>query len=384
MKRIVLALLLLSMLCGVACAEESYVRIAISGTKVNLRPQPRASGRVVAQMQEGDTFIAEKHPIVCEADDSEWYRIVLAVGPDSDRISVLSEWDSRFGQNVAFVNAGFVKAMPLKEGDAEKIAATPVGTGYSFFIDPGWGEFLVVTEDNFRFFSYHCTIEGDTSLYDKNFINEEDAKAIGRYKSDELVWLLGRDSDGIVYMVMDPAFKRLPGWVSVDDLRMEDLRTDAEPGPDITAFNAFCARDVGANIGEIAAKWGDFKVKRSAFLFADTEYVVFSTMEAPDMQVSFYEYLPDPDGGYSTPPLAIPYFRSLFTRRKGASVGGICIGVDWCNREWVGNLLGEPDTMDEDALGEFWVWYSEFSDVRIRFDDAGLVGSLSLETREAN
>ena len=108
-------------------ADEDYVRIAINGTNVNLRPQPIAEGRVTAQMSTGDVFIAEKAIIFNKNGNSKWYKIVLALDATKGKISMLSEWDSRFGENVAFVNADYATASPLEKGDMEKIKATSLG-----------------------------------------------------------------------------------------------------------------------------------------------------------------------------------------------------------------------------------------------------------------
>jgi len=114
-------------LTGAASSEDSYVRLAIKGTNVNLRPQPLGKGRVVAQMNTGDVFIAEKRQALNSYDNSKWYRIVLAVSAKTGKIGLLSEWDSRFKANAAFVHADFATVSSLAEGDMEKISATPVG-----------------------------------------------------------------------------------------------------------------------------------------------------------------------------------------------------------------------------------------------------------------
>ena len=112
---------------GAAWAEGEYVRLAIKGTNVNLRPQPLAAGRVIAKMNTGDIFIAEKVPLLNDYDNSKWFKIVLAVDAATGKISLLSEWDSRFKANAAFVHADYAAASPLAKGDMEKISATPEG-----------------------------------------------------------------------------------------------------------------------------------------------------------------------------------------------------------------------------------------------------------------
>ena len=125
MKKITILLLCMFILATrgaeAATSETGYVRLAIKGTNVNLRPQPRAAGSVVAQMNTGDVFIAEKNPVINDGDGSQWYKIVLAADAGSNKISALSERDSRFNNDAAFVRADFTTISPLKEGDTERI-----------------------------------------------------------------------------------------------------------------------------------------------------------------------------------------------------------------------------------------------------------------------
>ena len=104
-------------------AADDYVRLTVKGNKVNLRPQPQAVGRVIAQVNEGDVVIAENRLIVNESDQSKWYEIVLAVDAKTNRITALSKWDSRFKANSAFVHSDFVTMSPLAEGDIDSITA---------------------------------------------------------------------------------------------------------------------------------------------------------------------------------------------------------------------------------------------------------------------
>lgn len=361
-------------------AEDGYVRLAVKGTHVNLRPQPRSSGSVVAQMNAGDMFIAEKYPIVCDDDASEWYRIVLAVDAKTNGISILSEWDSRFRLNVAFVRADFTSLSPLEKGDMEKILATPVGVGYSFDTDPHGSEFPTLIADNFRFFAYYCSLADHTDIYDAN-PHDGGAKVTGRYKGGDTVRLLGRNSDGDAYAVMDPFFKRLPGFVEASAVDKEYYHEGQKL--DFNAFSAFCQRYVGANIGEIVRKWGHFKVERKVVdNFGDGNYVIFSSLTAPDMQISFYEWLPEADGSPQQL-LSIALLNGFDIARKGAGIGGIYIGVDWCGKEWVKKLLGAPDATDRDARGEYWGWHSEFNDVKVHFE-GGVVSSVALDARPAD
>ena len=368
MKRFFLALVVLSAFCGAALAEDGYVRLAIKGTNVNLRPEPRPAGQVVAQMSTGDVFIAEKWPIVLTDDDSVWYKIVLALDAKTDEISILSEWNSRFVNNVAYVRADFATVSPLARGDMEKISATPVGIGYSFEIDPSWGEFKLITENNFRFFAAHgYSILEDTDIYNENFMNDEDAKVIGRYKSGDNVRLLGTNSDETIYKVMDPTFKRLPGYI--DAGMVNQNRSPDDEYFKFYAHKSFCELYIGANIGEIVRKWGAAEIERKMVdVFDQGDYELLTQINAPGMSAYITEL-----------PGTLVYVMNFETSRQGAGVGGIYIGVDWCGKDWVRKLLGEPHEVFESS----WLWTSEFQSVWIHFENE-LVKSISLEHRWAD
>jgi len=360
-----LAILIFS---AAAFAEDCYVRLAIKGTNVNLRPGPRVAGSVVAQTNTGVVFIAEKWPIVLTDDDSLWYKIVLAADAKTDEISMLSEWNSRFLNNVAYVRADFAAVSPLARGDMEKIMATPVGIGYSFDIDPHSGEFELITENNFRFFAaYECSILGDTDIYDENFINDEDAKVIGRYKSGDRVRLLGTNSDETIYKVMDPTFKRLPGYIDAD--MVDQNRSPVDEYFNFSAHKSFCELYIGANIGEIVRKWGATEIERKMVdVFDQGDYELLTSINTPGMSAYITEL-----------PGTLVYVMNFTTDRQGAGVGGIYVGIDWCDKDWVRKLLGEPHEIYDNS----WLWTSEFQSVWIHFEN-GLVKSIDLEHRWAD
>ena len=106
-----------------ALADDDYVRLAIKGTNVNLWPQPRAAGSVIAQTNTGYVFFAEKRPITDDNNGSLWYKIVLPA-VDYGNLKTLHEWDSRFTANAAYVSANYVMISPLERGDLERILAT--------------------------------------------------------------------------------------------------------------------------------------------------------------------------------------------------------------------------------------------------------------------
>ena len=142
MKRIFLLGALLALLCagcvtqsGTVASQavpEGYVRLAITGTDVNLRPLPQAGGSVVAQANTGDMFIAEQWPIKNTADESEWYRIVFAVKGDGS-IVPLSSVNKRFKVDFfPFVSAKFAAISPVTPQEDIAIREIPYRKGFSY------------------------------------------------------------------------------------------------------------------------------------------------------------------------------------------------------------------------------------------------------------
>jgi len=366
-------------MAGAAFAEDGYARLAINGTNVNLRPQPRAAGRVIAQMNTGDVFFAEKWAITCESDGSQWYKIVLPA-PNSGRINPLSDWDSRFKANVAFVNANFATVSPLKNGDMERILETPAGQGYSLRALPGTGEFDAMVEAGFIPFSPTCSIIKRTDIFGGNPFNT-DAPVIGRHEQGANVRIIGMESEGEYYVVTEVNFRKPAGFVKADDISVKRYKPESGGESfDWFGFHASCVLSVGANLPEIVRKWGEANIERKAFEQYD-EYLIYTSVEQSDFQANFYEWLPSLDG---TPSdfSAIRYLQTFSTNRKGALIGGIHIGYD--DRNSIRKLLGEPDSKDEDEEGEFWNWRAEFSDLYIYFDGNGRVSSMSTQARDAN
>jgi hypothetical protein len=297
-KQVIYASTLLLLLCGATFADDGFVRLAIKGTKVNLRPQPRTAGRVIAQINNREAFFAEKWPITCDEDGSQWYKIVLPV-PNSGKIKQRRDWDSRFIANVAYVSANLATITPLKKGDMESILKTPF------------------------------------------------------YLSDD----------------------------KVDDISVEHyMLDDVEEKFDWMNFHTSCVKSVGANLPEIVHKWGEAKIERNAYEFVG-EYVLYTTVEQPDFQVTFYEALPEANGTMKKA-LTIQYLQTFFTKRKGALIGGLHIGHD--DKNSVRILLGDADTKGDDEAGEYWNWHSEFNDLYVHFDVNGLVLSMTIEARAAN
>jgi hypothetical protein len=169
---------------------------------------------------------------------------------------------------------------------------------------------------------------------------------------------------------MDPTFKRPPGYIDAGVVKQKSLPDEPriEKSLDFSAFKCFCELWIGANIGEIARKWGATEIERSMFdVFDDGNYSLYTTIKAPGFEAYVGEHKDE-----------MIYINNFTIERPGACIGGITIGADWCNKDWVRKLLGQPD--DED--GDYWSWDSEFQSVSIMFEN-GLVKSFISQHRWA-
>jgi hypothetical protein len=360
-KTFILVLLLLSIVYA-ASAEDGYMRLTMKRGNVNLRLEPRYAGEILAQAKEGDVFIAEKWPIVCNGDKSEWYRIVLAIDASANKFSTLPEWEPRIETNIAYItNAGFIAVSPLAEDDMEKIMATQLGDWPALDTDPLTGKFSATADEGFRLFSAKRTILKDTDVYDRDFINRNGSKAAGHFKAGNEVHLIGTNSDETIYLVHGPNFNPLFGWIAADSV--EKIGTNHDP-IDFYDFIMLYRIFIGTDIGDIVRKWGDFEVERYAEEWIYGEFFTFAHLEAQDMAIEFFQY--PSSSGYT--------LQEFTTERKGAGFGGIYIGVDWCDKNWVKALLGEPHEIDDNI----WHWSDEYNYLLVGFDENGLVSSIEI------
>ena len=390
MKRFLLALVVLLVFCGAAFAEAGYVRLAINGTNVNLRPQPRAGGSVVAQMNTGDVFFAEKWPITCLEDDSQWYKIVLPA-PERWTIKPLCDWDKRFKANVAFVNANFATISPLricKNGcteecgcDLNRIKRTPVGQYQGYLVhtqDPIYS-ISTMKEAGFLPFSPNGSVKNGTDIY--YYLPSMGSDVIGRYEQGADVRIIGvrPEEPTPYYIVADPYFRKPVGFVAADDISIEPYKPeDGEKNFDWQGLHTSLVISVGGSLPEIVRRWGGGQVERYSYADLGGVYLIHNIVGEQDSNVKYYEWLPEPDGTIESP--AILRFESFSTNRKGVFVCGIHLGHD--NKDSIQKLMGEPDEKGKDDQGEYWNWRNANDLFYVYFDAGGIVTSVSLQEQQ--
>ena len=118
-RSIVICTLAILILTALGAASGAYVRLSVTGTYVNIRAEANTRGKILAQANPGDTFIAEDEPTVNSADGSSWYRIVMSAGSENVPLKA----DARFGVAAAYISANFVNVNKLNEDEDKAIAS---------------------------------------------------------------------------------------------------------------------------------------------------------------------------------------------------------------------------------------------------------------------
>jgi hypothetical protein len=108
------------LLMATAAAAAEFVRLSVTGTNVNLRPQPRAGGAALGRASPKDEFIAEKTTFTA-SDGSQWYKILFTLDPSGNFRSAAS--DSRFKGSPPYISAQFVSAAPLSSDDEKRVTS---------------------------------------------------------------------------------------------------------------------------------------------------------------------------------------------------------------------------------------------------------------------
>jgi hypothetical protein len=105
-------------------ASVDFIRVHVTGTNVNLRDQPSMKGHVLRQVSDSDdnnAFIAASQPIQDKSDGSTWYKLFFAVEPFDGSFVRFDKSTYLTNSQIPYINARFVKKVPLTEYDQEEI-----------------------------------------------------------------------------------------------------------------------------------------------------------------------------------------------------------------------------------------------------------------------
>ena len=387
MRKIAILFCAVLILCAplAAFAEDGYVRVSIKGTNVNLRPKPQAKGAVIARMNTGDVFIAEKWPVTAVEDGSKWYKIVLRPDPKSGVIVTFLDAFSYYDEDRegtvspanAYVSVQFTEESPLAAGDMEGIMETPAGEGFSALDTSPENQRRMALGNGGVFYAGGLFPEG-SNRKEYAAYREPSAKS-GQKKYPLTEKNVNR---GELYVVD----KSTPGWFQIitDSTPVSSGWIQAKPEfSQIEDFSLgqFMALCLGANVPEIVRKWGPGKiVSRDNSVLGESWWhsVENNTkMSFDGLEVSFTD---------------ARNFEFTLTRR-GAGMGGIFIGEKWCDKEYLKRVFAhfssekiQADKRQDGA--EQWSlnlgrdgWFYNYE---IVFGADGLVSELHFDCRDAN
>ena len=369
MKRLVPIAVFLLALCGVVHAEDGYVRLTIKGENVNLRPEPQAGGAIVAKVNAGNVFIAEKWPIT-DKSGSDWYRMVFRLDAKSGGIvpfwGVFSYYDAELEANVsprvAFVSARFVDATPLASGDMKQIMETPEGEGFSgldispknqrrMALDKG-GVYCVsdLFPEGSKIKEYAVYRASSTKTGQKKYPITEENEYLGT------MFVTDKSTPGLLQIIGSNS-RYSSGWIKANPKVWQN---------EGFSLAEFMSLSLGANVPEIMRKWGPGKiVSRSINL---------TKMSFDGMEIAFND-----DRNFK------------FTlSRKGTGLGGIFIGESWCDKDYLKRMFAHvsPEQIQVGKQGgaEQWTlnlgrdgWIYSYE---ILFGADGLVKELRFECQD--
>lgn len=352
--------------------EDSLVVLSVTEDKVRMRSGPHVDSETVGRFDSGTILIAEKWPV--KSRDMEWYRILCLADKDSGNVSdVLHVFPNLFHH--PYVNTAFVQPYSgtlAVRGILEQIAITPYGEGYSGVDVSPEGQRKMAEQSPPQFVSL---LPRKTPVYSQ----PSATSAIKGYyieKNNEWFYnLVAVDSQPGWLLVVDLEAHGPSGWMREDDLAQYgqgDRSYHFEVGEQISL-------NLGANIGEIMRRWGPGKILER---FTEEEWDEESLGRNSLAELAF-EGLTVSYNNYRN--------YSFTLTRSRAGMGGIFVGVDWCDKAYIEHVFGKIQSKDvftdedgaevwrlSEGLGSGW----EF-EIALTFDAKGLVSKFTFACRDA-
>lgn len=332
--------LLLAMPCAAQVApsmeDSGLVVLSVVGDGVRVRHEPHLRDNILAGLDSGAILVAEKWPILDE--NMSWYRIVGLVGKESGRVTgALQAFPNAHAY--PYVSAAFVKPYigEFSNGDISKqIMATPYGAGYSA-VDFSCEVQRKMAEQRTLRWVFAPNEGGNIPVYAQPSAASE---IQGHYseKNDHLV-VVDNSRSGWLFVV-DLSAGAPSGWVESHLLEVADRK---EGGGDGRESGYQVALNLGANVAEILRRWGpetvvERRVEKNVYTFnGGTEYE--EKMLAVSVQTRISAE------GFTLTYTDYNNFDFILIR-PGAGLGGIFVGEDWCDKEYIQRVFGNISPLE--------------------------------------
>ena len=339
--------------------DSGCVPLAVVKTNVRLRTHPIIEpDNILGMVNPGVLFIAEKWPLRDDDNKRSWYKIV---GFLDKTTGCVTDRNAAGMCTPCYVSADLVKETSYaeiklnEESVMQQLAQTPYGQGYSA-VDASPAMQRKMAEQK-------ILMQASLKSYDNQRfpVYAEPSKSSGEPKYTDLTKKEYYEYDIVVTDTTKPGWLFIvdllsvssPGWVETDWLRIGRSFDGRFEVGDLVALT------LGANVPEIMRRWGPGQVVERWAGYSD-----ITEMSFDGLKLRYEDYR---------------NFEFTLTR-KGAGMGGVFIGVPWCNKEYIEKTFGETLSIekDTDAEGnEHWSldfipdgWYYWFS---LTFDAQGLV-----------
>jgi hypothetical protein len=98
-----------------------FVRVQVVGENVNVRSAPNLNGKILGQLSgwEGESYIAATPP--AKDKSGSWYQLIFSISDYGDYHHYQLKKSSEFNYTAPYINAKYVKAVPLTADDKRQI-----------------------------------------------------------------------------------------------------------------------------------------------------------------------------------------------------------------------------------------------------------------------
>ncbi len=331
--------------------EDGFTGFVVVQTTTNdalLRKGPTKASEAVAKMPAGIMLLVEAWVVVDPADGTSWYPVAEVA---DDTIPNIRGERTRYLRRPLYINESFVK-----EIEESVPPITPV-VGYDDLAgSPPASQRRMVEQQSVKSFS----LPGNKAVvaYTEAFLDSApllDKLSSDAYNECDLVAIADLNPGWL--LIVDRAGHFDTGWVETARVQIEN-HSDGREAAYLVALN------LGANVPEIMRRWGPGRIVGRA---AEKLWYGFSATTELDFEGLWVTYRSQNDFSFKL-------------WRKGAGIGGVFIGEDWCNKDYIqknfGKLFTIKKSTNDDATenwffgGSLGGWGVKF---HLTFDTKGLV-----------
>ena len=356
--------------------NSAFVPLTVDKTNVRLRSGPGTQSRIVGLANPDLTVIAEKWLVFDEEANMSWYRIVgfldTETGGVYDRLDDLRApcyVSAELVRETSYTEVGY-----SEEAVMQQLALTPYGQGYSAVdASPETQRKMAEQKTLKKLWMAEGTYERGIPIYAGPSKSSGELKGVdltGKKFYDCDLYAVDASKAGWLFIV-DVSSRCPSGWVEADLFNPDDSYGDGD-----TETGKLVTLNLGANVPDILRRWGPGEVvERKTYEHSDG-YSNLTKMSFDGFEVSYEDYRNF----------------SFDLTRKGAGLGGIFVGVSWCNKDYIEKTIGK--TLEIQFIGqsndgdEYWTlvggpdgWRFE---ITLYFDKQGIVKKFHYHCADVN